>query len=193
MRRRFTFTRGLALALGYALGISLAACSGGHGEPTGPEPGQPIPNPVPIPDPAPIPDPVPTPNPNPQPSGGIQGSYTLERINGNEPGQLVTIADADGTVIGLYRFHASTLDIDALQGFALHLSYTDDKAEYELTDGGEYKPNGPVTNDAMPLMFYSATYGDQFAAVAVEDYVLIHYDFDGDGEPETEFGFRRVG
>jgi hypothetical protein len=193
MRRRPTFTRGLVIALSYAIGITLAACSGGHGGPTAPDPGQPIPNPAPIPDPTPTPDPIPTPTPDPQPSGGIQGSYTLERINGSEPGQLVTIAKGDGTVIGLYRFHASTLDIDALQAFALDLSYTDDQSEYELRDAGEYKPNGAVQNGTMPLMFYSATYGDQFAAVAVQDFVLIHYDFDGDGEPETEFGFRRVG
>lgn len=189
MRRRFTFTRGFALALGYALGITLAACSGGRSGPTAPDPGQPIPDPAPIPNPAPIPDPVPTPNPQ----GGVQGSYALERINQSEPGQLVTIANPDGAVIGLYRFDASTLDIDALQTFALHLRYTDDKSEYELMDEGEFKPNGPASNGTMPLMFYSDTYGDQFAAVAVEGFVLIHYDFDGDGEPETEFGFRRVG
>jgi hypothetical protein len=193
MRRRFPFTRGCALALGYALGISLAACSGGNSGPTAPDPGQPIPDPAPVPDPAPIPNPIPAPDPDPQPNGGIQGSYTLERINQSEPGQLVTIAKGDGTVIGLYRFDASTLDLDALQTFALHLSYTDDKSEFELMDGGEFKGAGPIQNGSMPLMFYSHTYGDQFAAVAVEGFVLIHYDFDGDGEPETEFGFRRVG
>jgi hypothetical protein len=182
MRRRFPFTRGFALALG----LTLAACSGGHNGPTAPDPG-------PTPDPAPIPDPIPTPTPNPQPNGGIQGSYALERINDGEPGQLITIANPDGSVVGLYRFHASTLDIDALQTFALRLAYTDDKTEYELLDDGEYKPAGPIDGGAMPLTFYSDTYGDRFAAVATEGFVLIHYDFDGDGVLETEFGFRRVG
>ena len=58
MRRRPTFTRGLALALGYALGITLAACSGGRSDPTAPDPGLPIPDPAPIPAPEPMPDPV---------------------------------------------------------------------------------------------------------------------------------------
>ena len=47
-------------------------------------------------------------------------------------------------------------------------------------------------DEALPLTFYSGTYGDRFSAVATQDFVLIHYDFDGDGELETEFGFRRV-
>jgi hypothetical protein len=185
--RRIFVSRRLALTLGYAIGLTLAACSGGHNGPTAPDPGPPIPDPTPVPGPTPAPD------PQPEPQGGIQGSYALERINQSEPGQLVTIARADGSVIGLYRFTASTLDIDALQAFALHLSYTDDKAEYQLMDAGEFKPAGPITNGSMPLTFYSDTYGDMFAAVAVDGFVLIHYDFDGDGEPETEFGFRRVG
>ena len=44
----------------------------------------------------------------------------------------------------------------------------------------------------LPLTLYSDTYGDRSAAVATGDFVLIHYDFDGDGQLETEFGFRRV-
>jgi hypothetical protein len=180
MRRRILVTRRLALTLGYAIGLTLAACSGGHDDLTAPDPGPPIP------------DPVPTPEPLPDPQGGIQGSYALERINQSEPGQLVTIANPDGTVIGLYRFDASTLDIDALQAFALHLRYTDDKAEYELMDEGDFKPAGPISDGAMPLAFSSDTYGDRFLGVALEGVVAIQYDFDGDGNPETEFGFRRV-
>ena len=96
-------------------------------------------------------------------------------------------------MIGLYRFEGATLDLDALQTFTMHISYTDDKAEYLMMDEGEFKGAGPAQNGALPLTFYSDTYGDMFAAVAVDGFVLIHYDFDGDGEPETEFGFRRVG
>ena len=104
----------------------------------------------------------------------------------------MTIANPDGTVVGLYRFSGSTIDLDALQTYALHLSYTDDKSQYELMDEGEFKQAGPIVNGGLPLTFYSDTYGDRFAAVATQGFVLIHYDFDGDGELETEFGFRRV-
>jgi hypothetical protein len=180
--RRTLVTRRLALAVSYAIGLTLAACSGGdHHDPTGPTP-----------DPIPDPTPVPAPEPTPAPQGGIQGTYALERINQSAPGQLVTIANPDGSVIGLYRFDASTIALDALQTFALHLSFTDDKSQYELMDEGEFKQAGPIANGALPLTFYSDTYGDRFAAVATEDFVLIHYDFDGDGQLETEFGFRRV-
>ena len=183
MRRHTLATRRLALVVSYAIGLTLAACSGGdHHDPTGPDP-------EPIPDPAPLPAPEPTPIPH----GGIQGSYALERINDGEPGQLITIANPDGTVVGLYRFDASTIDLDALQTFTLDLNYTDDKAQYKLMDEGEFKQAGPSQNNALPLTFYSDTYGDRFAAVATDGFVLIHYDFDGDGQLETEFGFRRVG
>lgn len=186
MRRSTLTTRRLALMVSYAIGLTLAACSGGgdHHDPTGPDP-------EPIPDPAPLPAPDPTPTPIPQ--GGIQGTYQLERINDGEPGQLITIANPDGSVIGLYRFNGSTIALDALQAFSLHLNYTDDKSQYELMDDGEFKQAGPSQNGGLPLTFYSGTYGDRFAAVATQDFLLIHYDFDGDGQLETEFGFRRVG
>ena len=52
----------------------------------------------------------------------MQGGYVLARINDSDPGKLVTIANPDGTVIGLYRFDpATTLDMDALQTFDLRL------------------------------------------------------------------------
>jgi hypothetical protein len=181
MRRRTRdtlITRRLALALGCALGLTLAACSGGSGDATAPDP-----------DP-PTHDPGPTPDPN----AGIPGHYTLEQINGSQPGQLVTIANPDGKVIGLYRFDAaSTLEMDGLQTFDLQLRYTDDKAEYGLPDAGEFKQEGPVSQEgALPLTFSSTEYDDSFIGVALDGIVAIQYDFDGDGRPDTKFGFRRV-
>ena len=42
------------------------------------------------------------------------------KINNSQPGQMVTVANPDGTVIGLYRFDAGTqLALDALQTFSL--------------------------------------------------------------------------
>ena len=179
-----------AKVIGFALALALAGCSGGSGDAAGPEPEPPAPAPgMPAPDPStPAPDPG-TPAPNP----GVQGSYVLEQINGSQPGQLVTIANPDGVVVGLYRFEATTLTLDALQTFELELRYTDDKTQFGLDDQGEFKQAGPVSQGALPLTFSSAVYGDSFTGVVLEDIVAIQYDFDGDGEPDTSFAFRRGG
>jgi hypothetical protein len=165
------------MAFGCALALGLAACSGKGGDATGPEP-----------DPAPH-----DPGPAPDPGTGVQGHYVLAQINNSQPGQLVTMANPDGTVIGLYRFDAATtLDMDAVQTFDLRLRYTDDKEQYELPDEGEFKQAGPVSEGALPLTFTSATWDDAFTGVVLGDIVAIKYDFDGDGQPDTSFGFQRT-
>jgi hypothetical protein len=166
-----------ALALVLALALALAGCSGKGGDATGPDP---LPDP-PVQDPG-IPDPTP----------GVQGSYVLAQINQSAPGQLVTIAGGDGHVIGLYRFEATTLELDALQAFDLEIRYTDDKADFGYDDSGEFKQAGPIVDNALPLTFTSDVYGDSFTGVVLEDIVAIKYDFDGDGEAETSFSFRRA-
>ena len=165
-------------ALMFALAIGLVGCGGGSGA-TAPDP---------APDPAP-----PTDEPGaPDPSPAAPGSYLLEQINGSKPGQLVTIANPDGNVVGLYRFEATTLVMDALQTFVLGLRYTDDKTQDGIDDEGEFKQAGPVSQEgALPLTFSSGVYGDSFTGVVLGDFVAIKYDFDGDGQPETSFGFRR--
>lgn len=169
--------------LGLALALALAACSGG-GDATGPGPQPPAQGPG-----TPAPEP---PGPG-APATGVQGQYQLEQINDAEPGQLVTIANPDGTVIGLYRFEATTLTLDGLQTFELGLRYTDDKTQYGIDDAGEFKPAGPPSQGALPLTFSSAAYGDSFTGVVLGDIVAIKYDFDGDGQADTSFGFRRTG
>ena len=167
-------------AVGLALALALAGCSGG-GDAMGPGPEPPAHQP-------PVPDPVP-----PAPAPGVQGSYVLEQINSSRPGQLVTIANPDGRVVGLYRFEATTLTLDALQTFAMALRYTDDKTRFVLDDAGDVVQAGPVSQGALPLTFRSAVYGDSFTGVVLEDIVAIQYDFDGDGRAETSFAFRRAG
>ena len=163
--------------LGLALVLALAGCSGRSGDATGPTPEPPVNDPEP-----------PAPN-----QGGVQGSYVLEQINGSQPGQLVTISNPDGEVIGLYRFEPTTLIMDPLQSFALELRYTDDKTPGGIDDEGEFKQAGPVATDgALPLTFSSATYGDKFTGVVLGNTVAIKYDFDGDGQLDTSFGFRLV-
>ena len=114
-----------AKVLVLALALALAGCSGKavtppapNAEPPPNDPGTPAPH---------------DPGTPPAPNQGVQGSYVLEQINKSQPGQLVTIANPDGTVIGLYRFEATTLVMDALQTFALELRYTDDKAHLGST------------------------------------------------------------
>jgi hypothetical protein len=173
--------------LGLALALALAGCSGGAGDTTAPEPDPPAPPAQPTP-----PPPPPTPDPVTPANPGVQGSYVLAQINNSQPGQLVTIANPDGMVIGLYRFEATTLSLDALQTFELALRYTDDKTLYGIDDEGEFKQAGPVSQGALPLTFSSDVYGDSFTGVVLEDIVAIKYDFDGDGRHDTTFGFRRA-
>jgi hypothetical protein len=145
---------------------------------------------VPVPVPTPVPTPEPEPEPQPQP--GVQGLYVLAEINGWAPGRLVTIANPDGLVIGLYRFEATTLTLDALQQFELTLRFTDDKTEFVIDDAGEFKQAGPVTDGALPLAFSSAVYGDSFTGSVLGSAVEIEYDFDGDGRHDTTFAFQRI-
>ncbi len=159
------------LVLGFAL--ALAGCGGGN-DTTAPTQEPPVQNPGP-----------------PPVQGGVQGTYVLEQINGSKQGQLVTISNPDGTVIGLYRFEATTLTLDALQTFEMSLRYTDDKEPLGIDDQGEFKQAGPVSDGALPLAFSSAIYDDSFTGVVLQDMVAIKYDFDGDGQLDTSFGFRR--
>jgi hypothetical protein len=163
--------------LGFALALTLAGCSGNGGDATGPNPEPPTNDPE-----------LPTPN-----AGDIQGSYVLQQINGSELGQLVTISNPDGTVIGLYRFQPTTLLMDGLQNFDLQLRYSDDKTPGGIDDEGNFKQAGPVATDgALPLTFSSDMYGDRFTGVALGNALTIKYDFDGDGQLDTSFGFRLV-
>jgi hypothetical protein len=179
-----------AKIIALALALALAGCSGGSRDATGPDPEPPTAGPLP---PTPGPQPPTQEPPPPAPNPGVQGTYVLAQINQSQPGQLVTIANPDGVVIGLYRFEATTMSMDALQTFALSLSYTDDKAQFSLDNAGEFKQGGPLSQEgALPLTFYSDTYGDQFTGVVLDGVVAIKYDFDGDGQLDTSFGFQRV-
>ena len=138
------------------------ACSGGGDGPTGPDlPGGPLPGPEqpgpgpeqpgPGPEqPGPGPE-QPGPGPGPEQPGGIQGTYALVQINNSQPGQMVSVANPDGILIGLYRFDATTtLTLDPLQTFALELHYRDDKGEYGYDDHGEFKGAGQAGEHARP-------------------------------------------
>lgn len=191
MSYRVTFPYRRALyALACALGLVLVACSGGGGDVTAPDPGpqDPPEQPAPVPPPPQVPD-----APPPAQQNGIQGTYALVKINDSHPGQMVTVANPDGTVIGLYRFDAGTqLVLDPLQTFSLQLRYTDDKDDFGIDDQGEFKSPGMVEG-ALALTFYSKVYGDQFPGSAADGVIALKYDFDGDGQTDTVFTFQLVG
>ena len=201
-RRLSLYTHRVPYALVCALGLALAACGGGSDTtaPTpdpiphplpGPEPApQPAPDPQPVPQPAP--DPQPTPQPTPQPAS-IAGTYQLIQINNSQPGQLVTIANPDGKVIGLYRFDAATqLTVDGQNQFSMTFSYTDDKSDLSFGDEGHITEVGE-TGGSTALVFSSGFYGDSFQGIAVDGVIMFSYDFDGDGRMDTSFGFQRIG
>jgi hypothetical protein len=202
MTRRFSFRRA-AQSLTAAVCTILVACSGGR-DSTGPDlpddepgPGPVVPGPGPV-DPGPGPaDPGPGPgpvDPGPGQPGEWQaaGIYTLTMINQSTPGQLVTLANPDGSVVGLLRFSAgTTLVIDPVGGWSLSFEYTDDKTDFQMGDKGEYKWHG--VEGGIWLDFTSELYGDEFDGAAAPDgSAAINYDFDGDGTAETRFVFQQV-
>ena len=192
MPRRVTrFSRRVSSALVCAAGLVLLACGGGS-DVTAPDPG-PDPLPVPLPAPQPAPQPGPDPAPQPAPAPAIAGSYALIQINNSQPGQLVTIANPDGIVVGLYRFAAAMqLTVDQQQHFTLTVRYSDDKDQFGYDDEGEVTPAGQ-TGGSIALLFGSATWGDSFSGIYTDGVIAFSYDLDGDGRPETTFAFQRVG
>lgn len=186
MAHRFSFRlRCAALGLPGVLAATLPACSG-SGDALGPDPAPPHQNPPP----PPPPPPAPAPEPPQQPL--VAGSYALATINGSTPGQLVTIANPDGLIIGLYRFDAGTsLDVDPLQAWSLDLQFTDDKQNFAISDGGDM--TWTAAAGGIALHFRSEVFGDAFEGLAANGHLTFEYDFDGDGRSDTVFGFARTG
>jgi hypothetical protein len=162
-----------ALALSLSLAGILAGCGGSGGDATAP-------------------DPVTPQGPGTPSQQSVAGNYTLEQINDSKPGTLVTIVNPGGGVVGLYRFDATTLTLDGGKNFALTLRYSDDKSQFTLEDHGTLEPGGTTTQGAQQFTFRSAVFGDAFAGIVLNDVAAIQYDFDGDGQAETAFAFRRA-
>jgi hypothetical protein len=207
------YRRASRMALG-TLVLAVFACSGGDlagpADPPDPDPA-PLPGPAPAPDPGPAPDPVPAPDPGPVPAPDpgpapdpdpapdpgptvdITGTYGLVAIDNAVPGQMVALANPDGILIGIYRFDAVTrMTLDPQGTFQLDLRYRDDKGEYQLPDEGGFTEAGNAPG-VVALTFTSAVYGDAFSGVAGDRYLVIEYDFDGDGQPDTALGFEKLG
>jgi hypothetical protein len=168
-------------ALALALAGVLAGCGGSRGDTTAPDadPQPPVQGPG-------------TPGTPGTPAPSVAGNYVLEQINGSKPGTLVTIANPGGAVVGLYRFEATTLTLDAGKSFTLALRFTDDKSPLGVDDQGTLEPGGTTTQGAQSFTFRSATFGDAFVGIVLDDVAMIQYDLDGDGQAETAFAFRRA-
>ena len=117
----------------------------------------------------------------------------LVQINNSQPGQMVSVANPDGKLIGIYRFDAATSSPwTRCRRSRCGSATADDKGEYGIEDEGEFKQAGE-TQGFLALTFTSADYGDAFTGVAGDGAVALKYDFDGDGAADTTFGFQRVG
>ena len=185
LRRRRRALQPLA-ALALAL---LLACSGDDANgptpnlpddpPGGPGPTQPQPNEPPLPN-----DPPP---PDQPPADDLVGGYVLTRVNDGFPGQLITVANPDGIVVGLYRFdEGSTLLLRPDQSWSMSLNYSDDKLNFLVDDGGDYDRNGAE------LLFSSDVFGDAFRGQGENGAIAIGYDLDGNGETDLILGFARI-
>ena len=187
MVRAFPF-RASRIAHGFAWAFCLAsvACSGGGSgstgpdDPTGPGPGDPHgPGPGDPQDPGP-----------PQLPNDVIGSYALISINDGTPGQQVLLSNPDGSAIGLYRFNPGTrLNLRNTGDWALALRFEDNGNAQYIDDAGRFRIVGEALDE---LAFTSAVYGDAFEGRAREGLVAIKYDFDGDGQADTFFGFQKL-
>ncbi len=160
---------GIALAL-----CALIAACGGGGDATAPEPPT---------------DDIPG---SPQPTTSIiAGTYALRTVNEAVSGQAVTLVNPDDEAIGTYRFDGrSTLRLTEEQTWSLALYFEDEANDHQIQDGGRFRRHG---EDWEVLVLESEPYGDTVHGEARDGMAFILYDVDGDGRPETAFGFQRTG
>ena len=129
---------------------------------------------------------------NPNPAPPVAGGYTIGLINSSNPGQNVLLANPNGGAIGLYRFlETSTLVLDPLGGYTLTFEFADDTHSYTIHDQGGWKAGNPGQDGSIDLSFKSDTYDDEFPGLTRNGRLEIQYDFDGDGNIDTLFGFER--
>ena len=129
-------------------------------------------------------------DPGPQlPDFTFAGHYLLSSIGEGRPGQVIRIANPDGSVVGLYRFLYGTLDLNPSGGYSVYLEYEDETRTYVLEDEGQYTWHS--VDGGVWLDLSSDTYDDDFDGAATrEGAAAIDYDLDGSGEAETRFGFQ---
>jgi hypothetical protein len=125
-------------------------------------------------------------------TGQISGDYVLANINQNNPGQIVTLANPNGTVIeGQFRFDPrSQLHLGADGSWTLFIQYDKNGEGKTLGDEGTYTPDNAAPG---ALLLHSDKFDDDFIGQVQNEAAGIRYDFDGDGQLETVFVFGRLG
>ena len=118
----------------------------------------------------------------------VLNGHTTMAIGANVEDDFNQIKTASGLGAGFEVGYRVTPRLLAYAGLDINKQPVD-MADLE----GDFKQAGPVATDgALPLTFSSATYGDKFTGVVLGNTVAIKYDFDGDGQLDTSFGFRLV-
>jgi hypothetical protein len=113
------------------------------------------------------------------PGGGPSGSYALVGVN--EDG----LPEDEPMNWGTASFRGGSLQLFADGTWEMAIQYVDVEENYSDTvqDYGDYDRDGE------DLWFVSEAYGDEFEGTLDGDEVWVTYDFDGDGEYESDFVF----
>jgi hypothetical protein len=103
---------------------------------------------------------------------------------------MVTLANPDGRVIGLYRFQENTiLGLTEQQTWTLSIHFADERGDHHIEDRGSFTRHG---EGGIELAFGSESFGDAFHGAADDGFALIQYDMDGDGAADTFLMFGRI-
>ena len=115
------------------------------------------------------------------PGGGLGGTWTLVGIN--EDG----LPEDEPYNFGTASFTGGSLRMsqDGEWEMTINYDHLEANESRQLDDYGQYGRQGD------DLSFASEAYGDHIDGGLDDGYVYMIYDFDGDGEYETEFTFER--
>jgi hypothetical protein len=115
------------------------------------------------------------------PAGGLGGNWTLVGIN--EDG----LPEDEPMNWGTASFQSGSLRLSQDDQWEMTINYDnlEQNQSLQLEDHGQYGRQGD------DLSFASEAFGDHFEGGVDEGFVYLIYDFDGDGEYETEFTFER--
>jgi hypothetical protein len=115
------------------------------------------------------------------PGGGLSGTYTLVGIN--EDG----LPEDEPYNFGTASFTGGSLRLgqDGQWEMTIFYDHLEQDQSLQLEDYGQYGRQGD------DLSFSSEAYGDRIDGGVDDGDVYLVYDFDGDGQYETEFTFER--
>lgn len=115
------------------------------------------------------------------PDGGVGGTWTLVGIN--EDG----LPESEPMVWGSVTFRGGSLHLsqDGQWEMAIQFEHDETGQAAQAEDYGQYGREGD------DLTFASEAFGDHIEGGLDDGFVYMIYDFDGDGQYETEFTFER--